>query len=189
MRKFRVFDIVFFGMLGFASYFTSIVLSHQLNQNNYYIQFTLLITFISIVRWGKVGILSLGIANIPGILIFNGTHQGYLIYSFIELLVLIGPAMIIEKISNYKILNNKLLSFLLLLSIYLFESIGASIYFNFFGEFSFMDSLKIISTSYIFQFTINYIVLLILENVSSLFFDLKAELERTERNGREYNIN
>lgn len=181
MRTFRVFDICFLGLVGFSSYALSIWAFGYLNQTNYFLQFSIVVSFLAIVRWGRVGLISYLISTLPAITLFNGSNINFIFFDIFTMVMLIIPAIQIEKASNKKILENKLYAIVLIISLFVFESIGASLYYWIFEGQKLAQIFIISFSTYLFQIIMNIVVYFVIRNVPSLFFDLKSELERKDQ--------
>ncbi len=177
MKSYRIFDLIFLGVLGIGSYLISSLLAIEMEQYNYYVKFGILVTFLSIVRWGRIGVLTFVIASLPNYYFLNYGILGNTLNILFAASLIFVIAIFVERINN-KIIHAKIgVGFIIILMLYLAISISETLYNVILNGRDFFSTVQIIFSVYIFELVITVIVYIILRNVPSLFFNLKSELE------------
>lgn len=170
--KVKFFDMTFFSLLGFISCYLSLVFFYSEEQTNFYLNFTMLVTFLSIVRWGRSGIIVYFIATLPMYILIQDVGL-LLIHNFLGTIFLLFPALVIDRIPNFKFVDQKRIGILAIISLFAFSAIGESIYSVATTGYGFFGVYQVTLAVNIFAIVMTIFVYLLLRNVPSLFYNLK----------------
>ncbi len=174
MNKVKFFDMCFFSLIGFISCYVSLIFFYSENQTNYYVNFTMLVTMLSVIRWGRSGVIVYFFSTLPLMILIQDI--GLLIaHNLVTTAFLILPSLVFEKIDNHKFVEKSSWGIMFIVSMFFFSSLGETIYTIVLNDLSFLPVFQLTFTVNLFMMVMTIVVYLIIKTTSpSLFFDLKT---------------
>lgn len=179
-KMYRRLDLfVFLILMSFSSILSLFLFSNKSFQ--FYFSFTILVLFITLVRWNYLGIVPFLISQvILSIFQINFFHTE-VVFTFIAN---IGSALFLFVIplilTNYKkeIRKNPLIVTLLLILTYVLIGLGKGVSLLFLGDYHFFANFVFyIFNQEIYSIVISLILVLLLRNIDNLIVNVKKHLE------------
>jgi len=184
LKQYRMMDLGLLTLLAIASEVLGDFLHKALPSAGFYLSFSVLITLIAIIRWGKIGSIVLILAGIPMVLLGpNSIGVNLLLYPIANGGVILA-AIVIERIGKERLVADLLKMLLMIIGTHLAIALSKGLAVMVLGE-PLLNGVILYLLANIFNIVMTYVVMVLIRKRQGLLIDMKNYFER-EQNDHEY---